>query len=268
MPHWGSISTTHDDALALRNRLSDCQLLILRHGALFAEGFRPCFWILPRRCLPGAPDGRSPLVKTRCWEFRAFPVSLQHGAKTSAARNAMRNERRGRVFQRQHILELMAQLAELPESARGRVTLQRMTVRRRLRRPPHRLRCSSCMASSFSFCTSSAAFRRTTGGVRSCARRVRDRWSDCRSDRCSDPGEGRSHLHLNALIRRAAVAMDHLKFVGQSEQASHGRQGVPVRIQAAINFSTSRFCSASSKYIITLRQKMTSLRCGSIGLQL
>src|SRR6185312_3125993 len=28
------------------------------------------------------------------------------------------------------------------------------------------------------------------------------------------------------------------------------------------NFSTSRFCSASSKYIMTLRQKITSLRCG------
>ena len=58
--------------------------------------------------------------------------------------------------------------------------------------------------------------------------------------------------------------MHHAELVGQGQQA-FGVADEQVALQdsgSGQNFSSSRFCSASSKYIMTLRQKITSLRCG------
>ena len=70
-----------------------------------------------------------------------------NAANTSAARNAISGTEAVRLPQRQHVLELMGQFADFPETASGRVPLQRVhrppQAARRLRVPrrllqPHR----------------------------------------------------------------------------------------------------------------------------------
>src|ERR1017187_9905179 len=76
--------------------------------------------------------------------------------------------------------------------------------------------------------------QKIVGIVRSCDRRSHDGnwhelpWDDSVSfDRCRrddpsydlDPWAGRSLVHLDAAVSRTAVAMHHLKFIGQTEQA-------------------------------------------------
>ncbi len=58
-------------------------------------------------------------------KFRPLAIGLQQGRKhVGCAQRDLGNRSRGRVLQRQHVLELMGQFADLPETAGGRVPLQ------------------------------------------------------------------------------------------------------------------------------------------------
>ena len=116
------------------------ELFVFRPAAGFRSrflclGFPSCLDHAARRRM-----GQTSYVRAQrldAGKFRSRPIGLQQGRKhVGRAQCDLRNRgRRCRVLQRQHVLELMAQLAEFPEAASGRVALQRM------HRPPNTAGC-------------------------------------------------------------------------------------------------------------------------------